>query len=84
VRRAEDLRKAATTAREAGFDPWMSAATAEKQAWVATLARVRRFRGQSARPAWRDYAGKIIASAQDRSTVAPKRSSPPDAAASYY
>jgi len=74
ARRSEEMREAATTAREAGFDPWMSAATAEKQAWVAALARAGWFRGLPARPAWRDYADKIIASAGDRSTVAPKRS----------
>ncbi len=44
-RRAEEMREAANTVREAGFDPFMAAAIADKQQWVAdeaAAARVRR------------------------------------------
>ena len=37
-RRAEEMREAAVTVREAGLDPWSAAGTAERQAWVAELA----------------------------------------------
>ena len=36
-RRAEEMREAAVTVREAGLDPWSAAGTAERQAWVAEL-----------------------------------------------
>ena len=35
ARRAEEMREVAATVREAGFDPWMSAASAERQQWSA-------------------------------------------------
>lgn len=35
VRRAEEMREVAATVREAGLDPWMSAACAERQQWSA-------------------------------------------------
>jgi 3-hydroxyisobutyrate dehydrogenase-like beta-hydroxyacid dehydrogenase len=64
ARRAEEMREAAATVREAGFDPTMSAATSEKQAWVAALARSGLFRKLAAHPSWRDYADKIITGAE--------------------
>ncbi len=60
-RRAEEMREAANTVREAGFDPWMSAASAETQDWVAALSKRGLFRDLGAEPGWRDYADKIIA-----------------------
>ena len=74
ARRTEEMREAATTVREAGFDPWMSAATAEKQDWIGELTRSNWFRDLAAHPSWRDYADKIIAAADDRRGIAPKRS----------
>ncbi len=71
-RRAEEMREAATTVREAGFEAWMSAATAEKQDWVAVLAKSGMFRGLAADSGWRDYADKMIGA--QRKTVARKRS----------
>jgi 3-hydroxyisobutyrate dehydrogenase-like beta-hydroxyacid dehydrogenase len=59
-RRAEEMREAANTVREAGFDPWMSAASAETQDWVAALSKRGLFRDLGAEPGWRDYADKII------------------------
>jgi 3-hydroxyisobutyrate dehydrogenase-like beta-hydroxyacid dehydrogenase len=35
ARRAEEMREVAATVREAGFDPWMSAASVERQQWSA-------------------------------------------------
>ena len=37
-RRAEEMREAAVTVREAGLDPWSALGTAERQAWVGELA----------------------------------------------
>jgi 3-hydroxyisobutyrate dehydrogenase-like beta-hydroxyacid dehydrogenase len=58
-RRAEEMREAAVTVRETGFDPWIAAATAEKQDWVATLARSGLFRGVDDKE-WRDYADRLL------------------------
>ena len=60
-RRAEEMREAAVTVREAGFEPWMPAATAEKQDWIARLAKSGLFRELGAESGWRDYADRIIA-----------------------
>ncbi len=38
TRRAEEMREAARTVAEAGITPWMSEATAERQAWAPALA----------------------------------------------
>ena len=37
-RRAEEMREAAQTVREAGLEPWSAQGTAQRQAWVADLA----------------------------------------------
>jgi 3-hydroxyisobutyrate dehydrogenase-like beta-hydroxyacid dehydrogenase len=60
-RRAEEMREVANTVREAGFEPWVSAAIAEKQDWVAALAASGLFRDLPAAPDWRDYADRMIA-----------------------
>lgn len=60
-RRAEEMREAASTVREAGFEPWMSAATAEKQDSIAALAKSGAFRELASDCSWRDYADRIIA-----------------------
>ncbi|TMG78494.1 MAG: NAD(P)-dependent oxidoreductase, partial [Betaproteobacteria bacterium] len=73
-RRAEEMREAAKTVREAGFEPWMSAASAETQDWVAALSRSGLFRDLSAEPDWRDYADKIIAALENPGTTVRKRS----------
>src|SRR6266852_184897 len=73
-RRAEEMREAANTVREAGFEPWMSAASAETQDWVAALSRSGLFRDLVAEPDWRDYADKIIAALENPGTAARKRS----------
>ena len=64
-RRAEEMREAAVTMREAGLDPFTAAGAADRQAWVADLADAGLFsnkrRGRSARtPDWRVEADLIL------------------------
>ncbi len=58
-RRAEEMREAANTVREAGFEPFMASAIADKQQWVADQAKAGIFAevGKDAR--WQDYADKL-------------------------
>jgi 3-hydroxyisobutyrate dehydrogenase-like beta-hydroxyacid dehydrogenase len=64
-RRAEEMREAAVTVREAGLDPFSASGAAERQAWVADLAdaglfgKARRRRLAHA-PDWRDEADRIV------------------------
>ena len=59
-RRAEEMREAAVTVREAGFDPFMAGATAEKQAFIAERSAQGLFAGIEADADWREYADRII------------------------
>ena len=62
-RRAEEMREAAQTVREAGLEPWSAAGTAERQAWVADLADAGLFDDRSApRKDWRADADRILSS----------------------
>ncbi|MFC4299395.1 DUF1932 domain-containing protein [Castellaniella hirudinis] len=63
-RRAEEMREVANTVREAGFEPWMAAATAEKQDWVAGLAAQGLFADVEAAGGWKAYADRLIAQAR--------------------
>jgi len=58
-RRAEEMREAAATVREAGLEPFMASAIAERQAWVATLAAAGLFTDAPRDAAWREYADRI-------------------------
>jgi hypothetical protein len=60
-RRAEEMRESARTVREAGFEPLMTTAIAEKQQWVADLAATGLFEGLAAGAPWQDYADRLIA-----------------------
>ena len=60
-RRAEEMREAANTVREAGFEPLMAAAIADKQQWVADQARAGVFAGLAKDARWQDYADRLIA-----------------------
>jgi len=60
-RRAEEMREAAVTVREAGLDPHMAAASAERQDMVAGLAAQGAFAGLEAPGDWRAYADRILA-----------------------
>ena len=57
-RRAEEMREAAATVREAGLEPLMAAAIADRQAWVADLARAGVF-GDEEAAGWRTLADRI-------------------------
>jgi 3-hydroxyisobutyrate dehydrogenase-like beta-hydroxyacid dehydrogenase len=60
-RRAEEMREAANTVREAGFDPLMTAAIADKQQWVADQARDGVFREMAKGARWQEYADRLLA-----------------------
>jgi 3-hydroxyisobutyrate dehydrogenase-like beta-hydroxyacid dehydrogenase len=60
-RRAEEMREAAATVKEAGLDPHMAAASAQRQEMIAGLAAQGAFAGLDATADWRDYADRILA-----------------------
>ena len=59
-RRAEEMREAANTVSEAGFEPFMAAAIAQKHDWVAGLARDGVFDGLQKSPVWQEYVDRMI------------------------
>ncbi|MFN5350289.1 MAG: DUF1932 domain-containing protein [Polaromonas sp.] len=59
-RRAEEMREAANTVKEAGFAPLMTAAIAGKQQWVASQARAGVFEGVGKSARWQDYADRLL------------------------
>ena len=60
-RRAEEMREAANTVREAGFEPWMAAAIAVKHDWVAQQGRDGAFDGLPKGASWQQFADRLIA-----------------------
>ena len=60
-RRAEEMREAANTVRESGFEPFMAAAIADKQQWVADQAAAGLFSGLEKDACWQDYADRLLA-----------------------
>ena len=58
-RRAEEMREAAATVREAGLEPLMASAIADRQAWVAALAAAGVFADAPRDAAWRELADRI-------------------------
>jgi len=60
-RRAEEMREAAHTVSEAGFEPFMARAIADKQQWVADQAREALFLGLPKDAPWQDYADRLLA-----------------------
>ncbi|OSZ67780.1 NAD(P)-dependent oxidoreductase [Hydrogenophaga sp. IBVHS2] len=63
-RRAEEMREVAQTVREAGFEPFMASAIADKHQWMADQARAGHFVGL-VDPAWADYADRLLAARPD-------------------
>ncbi len=59
-RRAEEMREAANTVREAGFEPTMTAAIAAKQQWVADQASAGLFDAVDIKGSWQPYADTLI------------------------
>ncbi len=60
-RRAEEMREAANTVSEAGFEPFMGRAIADKQQWVADQAAAGVFKDLAKDARWQDYADLLIA-----------------------
>jgi hypothetical protein len=60
-RRAEEMREAANTVREAGFEPWMATAIAGKHDWVAQQAQADVFQDLPKGAPWQDYADRLLA-----------------------
>ena len=60
-RRAEEMRESARTVQEAGFEPIMTRAIADKQQWVAGQARAGVFKELPAGAAWQAFADALIA-----------------------
>ncbi len=60
-RRAEEMREAANTVREAGFEPLMTASIADKQQWVADQAKEGVFSDVPKGARWQDYADRLLA-----------------------
>jgi 3-hydroxyisobutyrate dehydrogenase-like beta-hydroxyacid dehydrogenase len=60
-RRAEEMREAALTVKEAGFEPLMTNGTAAKQQWVADQAAAGVFEGLPKDAKWQHYADRLIA-----------------------
>jgi 3-hydroxyisobutyrate dehydrogenase-like beta-hydroxyacid dehydrogenase len=60
-RRAEEMREAANTVRETGFDAIMTASIADTQQWVADNAKQGVFGGVDKGARWQDYADKLLA-----------------------
>jgi 3-hydroxyisobutyrate dehydrogenase-like beta-hydroxyacid dehydrogenase len=60
-RRAEEMREAAETVKEAGFDPHMATASATRQDMIAGLAAQGAFTGLDSTADWRAYADRILA-----------------------
>jgi len=61
-RRAEEMREAAATVREAGLEPFMASAIADRQAWMAALAAAGVFADSPRDAAWRELADRIARS----------------------
>ena len=59
-RRAEEMREVASTVREAGFEPFMASAIAEKHDWMAAQARADAFKDLPAQPDWQDFADALL------------------------
>jgi 3-hydroxyisobutyrate dehydrogenase-like beta-hydroxyacid dehydrogenase len=59
-RRAEEMLEAANTVREAGFEPFMAAAIAQKQDWMAQQAQSGAFATLPSDASWQDYADQLL------------------------
>jgi 3-hydroxyisobutyrate dehydrogenase-like beta-hydroxyacid dehydrogenase len=59
-RRAEEMRESANTVKEAGFEPFMASAIAEKQQWVADRAKEGVFKDVGKGARWQEYADRLL------------------------
>lgn len=60
-RRAEEMREVANTVREAGFEPTMATAIAQKHDWMAAQARDGCFADLTSPPDWRAFVDRQLA-----------------------
>ena len=65
-RRAEEMREVAVTVREIGLEPWMAAATAERQDWMAKMKEPAALAQVAKDASWREYADRLIAAIDAR------------------
>ncbi len=65
-RRAEEMRESARTVQEAGFEPFMARAIADKQQWVADQARAGVFDALGPDAGWQAYADALLAARDDQ------------------
>ena len=68
-RRAEEMREVAVTVREAGLEPWMASAAAERQDAMAKLKEPAGFAQVAKDANWREYADRIVAAQARRSAA---------------
>jgi 3-hydroxyisobutyrate dehydrogenase-like beta-hydroxyacid dehydrogenase len=61
-RRAEEMREVAVTVREAGLEPWMASATAERQDWMGRQKAALGLDKLGNDANWREYADRLLAS----------------------
>ena len=61
-RRAEEMREAATTVNEAGLEPFMASAIADRHAWLAALTAAGVFADLPPDASWREFADQIAKS----------------------
>lgn len=59
-RRAEEMREAAQTVREAGFEPFMASAIAGKHDWMAQAAEAGQFSKWGVGRGWQAYADQLL------------------------
>jgi len=59
-RRAEEMREVAETVREAGLEPWMASATAERQDWMAKRKDAAGLAQIAKGANWRAYVDKLL------------------------
>jgi 3-hydroxyisobutyrate dehydrogenase-like beta-hydroxyacid dehydrogenase len=60
-RRAEEMREVAVTVREAGLEPWMASATAERQDWMGRQKAPLGLDMLGRDANWREYADRLLA-----------------------
>ena len=65
-RRAEEMREVAVTVHEAGLDPWMASATAERQDWMAKLKEPAGLAQVPKDANWREYSDRLLAAVAAR------------------
>jgi 3-hydroxyisobutyrate dehydrogenase-like beta-hydroxyacid dehydrogenase len=59
-RRAEEMREVAVTVREAGLEPWMASAAAERQDWMGRQKVALGLDRLGDDAGWRDYADRLL------------------------